>query len=550
LLNGRGVTRRRFLEISGLVAASGLLSACHLAAPATPPRVTAVSADAPRRGGALTWGTSDSIDDISPITFSGSSAAEILNHVLDGLVVLDASQKVYPHLAKSWTIEDDARRYTFTLRDDARFHDGTPLTAEAVKRSWERWLDPRSKAGTEMLLLGPIDSIEAPSATSLVVRFTQPNPLFLLNIWRPYFGPVSPKQLDAIAPGEHIAAPIGTGPFKFNSRGADGSVSLIANPDYGWGDDLLKNRKAPYVQEMQFRAIVDESTRVASLESAGSLLIDDLPEADYGSLADTGRYTFVEVARTGPALGFFINVQKPPLDDVAVRQALNWAVDRKGIVDHLFFGRHKVTVGPLSEGVWGRVDDLETSFTFDPARSQQILDGAGWAPGPDGVRQKGDQRLSLILATFRNPWTQIANAMQSQLRDVGVDLQVQHMARGPYLDLVRKGAHHLCASAGTRLDPDELRARYHSANIGVSNFSNLSDAILDEQLALGATQVMGSAERRITYENVQRRIMTLVPMVSIMSQHRIQAMSVKVHGFSMRPDALNAYPCNDVWLSE
>jgi peptide/nickel transport system substrate-binding protein len=231
-----------------------------------------------------------------------------------------------------------------------------------------------------------------------------------------------------------------------------------------------------------------------------------------------------------------------------VRQALSWAVDRKSIVDHLFFGRHTVAVGPLAEGVWSRLDGLETAYTYDPARARQILDAAGWVAGSDGIRRKDGQRLSLILATFREPWTQIAQAAQASAREVGIDLQVQMMARGPYLDVIRRGEHHLCASAGTSLDPDELRSRYHSANIGVSNFSSLRDAQLDEQLTLGAGQMMGSSERRKTYETVQRRLMDLLPFVSVMSQHRLQAMSARVHNFTMRPDALNASPIGDVYL--
>ena len=380
------------------------------------PQLATAASEQPRRGGTLTWAASDIIDDINPTSFSGGAAAEILNQVLDGLVVLDANQQVYPHLATRWAIDDDARRYTFTLRDDVHFHDGTPLTADAVKRSWERWLDPRNKAGAELLFLGPIDAIDTPDPRTLNIRFTEPNPLFLLNTWRPYFGPLSPKQLDAIAPGDKITAPIGTGPFKFGGRSADGVVTLDANPDYAWGDDLLANRKAPYVQQLRYRSIIDPSTRVATLESGESLLIDDLPEADYARLAATGRYRFVEAPRTGPALGFFINVQRPPADDLAVRQALNWAVDRQAIVDQLFFKRHPVAVGPLSEGVWSRVDDLEQTFTHDAARAGQILDAAGWTLGSDGIRQKAGQRLTLVLATFRDPWSQIAEAVQSQVR--------------------------------------------------------------------------------------------------------------------------------------
>jgi peptide/nickel transport system substrate-binding protein len=276
-MHNRGMPRRRFLRFALIATGGSVLAACQLPGVAAPPRPTQISRpDQPRPGGSLAWGTSDSIEDINPISFSGFSASELLNHVLDGLVVLDANQKVYPHLATRWAIEDNARRFAFTLRDDVRFHDGTPFTAEAVKRSWERWQDPRSKAGTELLFLGPIDSIDTPDPRTLVVRFSEPNPLFLLSTWRPYFGSISPKQLDAIPPGEKIAAPIGTGPFKFSSRSADGVVTLEANKDYAWGDDLLVNRKAPFVQELRFRSIVDEASRVASLESGDSLLIDDV----------------------------------------------------------------------------------------------------------------------------------------------------------------------------------------------------------------------------------------------------------------------------------
>ncbi|HET6319334.1 MAG TPA: ABC transporter substrate-binding protein, partial [Chloroflexota bacterium] len=229
-------------------------------------------------------------------------------------------------------------------------------------------------------------------------------------------------------------------------------------------------------------------------------------------------------------------------------QAINLAVDRQGVTSQLFFGRHPAAVGPLSEGVWSRVDALESTLTRDLAKARSTLDQAGWTPGADGIRARAGQRLQLVLATFRNPWSQIAQAMQSQLRDVGIDLQVQNMARGPYLDFIRRGDHHLCASAGTSLDPDELRSRYHSANIGRSNFSGLKDSGLDELLTLGASQTMGSPERRQTYETIQRRLMELLPFVSFMSQHRVEAMSARVHGLAMRPDALNAYPIGDVWL--
>jgi peptide/nickel transport system substrate-binding protein len=121
-------------------------------------------------------------------------------------------------------------------------------------------------------------------------------------------------------------------------------------------------------------------------------------------------------------------------------------VDRKSIVEKIFFGVHKVGVGPLSEGVWARSDDAEKRFGYDSKKAEQILDEAGWksASGVGGIREKGGQKLGAVLATFRSPWTEMAEAMQAQLRAIGMDLQVQKMERGPYLDFTRESKQPEC----------------------------------------------------------------------------------------------------------
>jgi peptide/nickel transport system substrate-binding protein len=169
--------------------------------------------------------------------------------------------------------------------------------------------------------------------------------------------------------------------------------------------------------------------------------------------------------------------------------------------------------------------------------------------GAGGVRERGSQKLSVVLATFRSPWTELAEILQSQYRAVGIDLQVQRMERGPYLDFTRAYQHNLCASAGTNIDPDELRLRYHSTNRPVTNFANLDDDQLDGLLAKGAQQPLNSDERRQTYEAAQRRLMDLLPFVSIMSQVRVEGMSTRVNGLRMGADGLNALPLGDVWLN-
>jgi peptide/nickel transport system substrate-binding protein len=544
-------TRRHFIArfAGGLTVASvGVLVACHPPAP-TPNSPATSPAGSPRRGGTLTWGVWDKIDDIDPATLTGAAASEVVNNILDPLIAMDADQKFYPALATRWTVDNEARKFTFTLRDDVKFHDGAVLDSTAVKRTLDRILDPASKAAGVVPLLGPVTSINAPDPRTVVINLSEPYPPFLLQIWRPYFGILSPKYLDTLKPGEKATAPIGTGPFKFTARSADGVVSLEANPDYAWGPQTLTNRKAPYIQTLKFRAITDSSTRVATLESGESLLIDELSEPDFARLKSDKRFAFVVTPRRSHTLGFYLNVGKPPTDDLAVRQAINWAVDRQSIVDKVFFGVHKVSIGPVSEGVWARSADAEKRFGYDPAKAQQLLEAAGWTPGSDGIRTRGGQRLSALLATFRSPWTELAEAMQAQLRAVGIDLQVQKMERGPYLDFVRGYSHNLCATASTSVDPDGIvRVAYHSSNKARTNYANVADAALDALLDKGAQQPIGTPERKATYEEVQTRIMDLAPFVGVMSQVRLEAAAARVHDLHMGPDGLNATQMSDVWL--
>src|SRR5437762_4884290 len=389
--------------------------------------------------------------------------------------------------------------------------------------------------------MGPVDTITAPDDKTVIVTFKQGYPAFMLQIWRYFFGVMSPKYLATLKPGDVATAPVGSGPFKFAGRSADGVVTLTAFADFTWGSEIFKNRAAPYLNTLKFRAITEPSTRIATLESGENLLIDEIPEADYSRLKGDDRFQFVFSPRASHTLGFSMNVTKAPTDDHAVREAVNWAIDRKSIVDKVFFGVHHVSVGPLSEGVWGRDDAIEKTFTFDPAKAKKLLDDAGWKPPASGpIREKGGQKLEVLLATFRSPWTEIAQAMQAQLRDVGIDLKVQVMERAPYLDYVRGYKHNMAATSTTAIDPDGiLRVCYHSSNrVTGSNFSNVNDPALDTLLRKGQGQELGTQDRRQTYLDAQKKIMEILPFVGVMSQVRVEAMSAKVHDFKPGPDGL------------
>ncbi len=541
--------RREFLRRSALAAASVAVIACTPGA-ATPSGSTAAKSLAPTKGGTLTWGQWDKIDVIDPALTTGAAAGEITQNILDTLITLDSEQKPHPALATKWTIEDGGKKFTFTLRDGVKFHDGTTLTSAAVKGSFERIMKPELKAGAVVSLLGPIDSITTPDDRTVIINYKQGYYAFMLQAWRYFFGIMSTKYLATLKPADIAATPVGSGPFMFDSRSPDGVVTVKAFPDYNWGPETLKNHAAPYISSVKFRAIPEPSTRIATLESGENLVIDEIPEADYNRLKDDKRFTFVLSPRASHTLGFSMNVTKAPTDDHAVREAANWAVDRKSIVDKVFFGVHHVSVGPLSEGVWARDDTIEKMFTYDPNKAKSLLDAAGWKLGTGPIRQKNGQNLEILLATFRSPWTEIAQAMQAQLRDVGIDLKVQVMERAPYLDYVRGYKHNMAATSTTAIDPDGImRVCYDSANRATgSNFSNVNDPALDTLLRKGQGQELGTQDRRQTYLDAQKKIMEILPFVGVMSQVRVEAMSAKVHDFKPGPDGLTGLPLNDTWM--
>src|SRR5438034_7248274 len=178
--------RREFLRRSALAAASVAIFAC---APGAAP--LAKPSASPRKGGTLAWGQWDKIDVIDPALTTGAAAGEITQNILDTLITLDSEQKPHPALATKWTIEDGGKKFTFTLRDGVKFHDGTTLTSAAVKGSFERIMKPELKAGAVVSLLGPIDSITTPDDRTVIISYKQGYYAFMLQAWRYFFGIMS-----------------------------------------------------------------------------------------------------------------------------------------------------------------------------------------------------------------------------------------------------------------------------------------------------------------------------------------------------------------------
>ena len=226
----------------------------------------------------LTFGISSGVDTLDNTATTFSSVEIIVGHVFDTLVKQQPLGVYHSGLATDWTVSDDATEYTFNLRDDVTFHDGTAFNAEAVKYTFDRIVDPDTKSQMAFSFIGPYAESEVLSEYSIAVRFSSPNAAFLDGVSHPQLGPVSPAAVEALGADWGFSGIVGTGPFAFDSYIPDSEVVMVKNADYNWGnEDVFGRSGPPEVDRLIFKILTDPGTRLAALESGEVDMINGVP---------------------------------------------------------------------------------------------------------------------------------------------------------------------------------------------------------------------------------------------------------------------------------
>jgi peptide/nickel transport system substrate-binding protein len=325
-------------------------------------------------------------------------AVNVLANMYDTLVWRDASLALKPGLALSWKTVDPTT-WEFKLRQGVKFHNGEAFNAQAVKFSFERMLDPKTKwAGAGALRL--IKSVTAVDAAT--VRFTTERPWPLLPRYLGYYGMIVPPAVAQSSDEALIRQPVGTGPYRFVRWVKDDRVELEANPDF-WGGK-------PRIGRVVFRAIPTESSRLAELLAGSIHLMNLVPPELFKPIQDSQRARLVE----GKSLSVYfviynlVNIAKDkPLADKRVRQALNYAIDRQAILSSIM---HKVgsPVATFCTDLMLGCDASVAAFPYDPDRARALLREAGYANGFDfGIATTsgaypGDRDITLAVADQLN----------------------------------------------------------------------------------------------------------------------------------------------------
>jgi peptide/nickel transport system substrate-binding protein len=474
----------------------------------------------------LTYGMSLPPDTLDVTVTTSTGVGRIGLHVVDPLVWQVRPGEFAPGLATSWTVSPDATAYTFNLRDDVKFQDGTPLTAEALKVTFDRIVDPNTKSQTAFSFIGPYDRTDVLGRYQATVRFKHPYAAFLDAVSTPYLAIISPTALKKYGADFGPVVFVSTGPYSIQSYQTGTEVVLVRNINYNWASRVFKHNGPPYLPRITYRIIIEQSTRLATLETGETQFIDDVPTTDVERLRGNRNYVVVEVPQAGSGWSLMFNQQRPPANDLAVRRAIQLAVDKEGMAKAVWNGVYKPACSPLTPNLFGYDPDTCKKYTRNVDQARRVLDEAGWQMGPDGIRTKGGQKLSLGFyfqaENIKN--REMAAFVQASVKPLGIDMALQSLARPAYFAAVRQGLHHIQFWWETGTDPGEiLRILFHSSNAGGgTNRNNYRNADMDKLIEQIEAEV-DPKKRKDLLVKAQQKVLDEAIMVFLVDPPSIYA---------------------------
>jgi ABC-type transport system substrate-binding protein len=407
-------SRRTFLRAAGgVLLARGV--APLLASGAAGPLIAGVTsarpaAAAPRikTGGVLNVAIGTSISSLEPQVTTETSSGGVRTNLYDMLAWQYTSDGSFtPMLATKWEVSPNGLMYTFTLTDKAvKFHDGTAFSAEAVKATFDRLLEP-SRSGAAKLTLDMVSGVEVLNART--VRFT------LQHVFAPFLHRIADNPGAIMSPdaikkfGEDYGRhPVGTGPYRFVEYVPGDHVTMERNPEYwNWGGPA-------YCDRLVYKIVPEDSSRAALLESGEAQVVDRVAPADAQRLQGNDKVRIVRTV-TSRLVYFVLNQNRPLMRDVRVRQAVNYAVDRPTIIKEILKGAAVLADSPL-----GRGEEFyapQKPYPYDPAKAKALLKEAGV---PEGAK--------LVIWTPSGRYVddkEISTAVQDMLRKAGFDASLQ-----------------------------------------------------------------------------------------------------------------------------
>lgn len=477
-----------------------------------------------------------------PATFDGQidpyQSTWLVNSLItDPIVVMAADGSYVPGLATDWSVSNDGMTWTFTLREGVTFQDGAPFNAAAVKTNFERVLAPETGSAQLASDLGPIASMDATNPTELVVKYDTPW-ITLLDALRraPLW---SPKALETAAAGDMPATLIGTGPFKFVEWAHSDYIQLEKWDDYGGWNAIMDTPGPAGLDSVKIRYIGEAAVLGQMLATGEANMIYDMPALFSEQYVGDPNYQIMSKGQAGTGLQMVINIRNAPLNDIRVRQALQYAKDPASINNILYDGLYQASDGPLNNIHPCFWEDASSMYSYDPDKAAALLDEAGWKDDSSGIRKaqgvdgvEDGTPLSLRWSVIHHK--EIGEVVQAQYKKVGIDLQVQAVPGPVQLEMVTKRDFDLMYERQRSPSPLILDQVWNSKwdQPGGWAWTGYADPELDAELE--KLRVIADADERcVAARNAQKIIMENALMLPTLSQPIVIGLDQSVKGFEI-----------------
>ncbi|MBE0596538.1 MAG: peptide-binding protein, partial [Desulfuromonadales bacterium] len=453
----------------------------------------------PVYGDTIILGSIGDATTLLPVIASDSASSAINSLVYSGLVRYDKNLEIEGDIAESWEISDDNLTITFRLRQDVRWHDGTPLTAEDVLFTYQTYIDPKVPTAYAERYK-QVDKAEVVDPHTFRVSYRQPLATALIS-WAIDILPKHLLQGQDVTKSPLGSQPVGAGPYRFVEWRRGEKIVLEANKDYYEG--------SPYIHRVVYRIIPDLSTMFLELQSGG-LDTMDLTPLQYARQTDTlafkrrfEKYRYPASAYT--YLGF--NLRRPLFQDQRVRQALAYAIDKQELIDGVLLGLGQVANGPYKPGTWPHNPEVP-SYPHDPQKARELLAEAGWTDSNgDGLLDKNGQPFAFTILTNQgnDQRTKSGEIIQRRLRDVGIEVKLRVIEWASFLKEFVDPGNFDALIMGWTIPPDpDAYDVWHSSKTGkgMLNFINYKNDEVDALLEQGR-RTLDQDERKKIYGRFQ-----------------------------------------------
>ena len=542
MTKGKTMMSSRFAR--SLAALAG--AACLFAA------VPAAAQGSPQKGGTLVIVVQPEPPTLASYQSTSGPVGQVTTKVYEGLLEYDFDLKPIPSLAQSWTVSPDGKTVTFKLQPNVKFHDGKPFTSADVQFSVMEALKKTHPRGVNTFRA--VTEVATPDPLTAVFKLSEPAPYMMMAL-SSYESPMLPKHVFGagdIATHPNANKPVGTGPYKFVEWQKGQFIRLDRNPEY---------RKAglPHLERIVARFIADAGTRSAAMETQEVHMggFNAIPPVDVKRLQALPHIatTYKGYEMQAPIVQLDFNTTKPPFDDVRVRQAVAYAIDRQFVIDNVWFGFGKPATGPISSNFKanGLYTDQVKNYNVKNGVeiANKLLDDAGKKRGPDGVRFE----IVHDVTPYGDEWRRFGEYVQQQLGKIGIKATLRYEDVPAWLRRVYTNYDFQLTNnwIQTLADPSiGVHRLYHSNTIKPGtvfvNDSRWSTPETDE--IMNKANVEGDPKKRAAlYHDLQKRVVEASPLVFVHELNFVTVYNKRVNGFPVSP--LGLYSAMDsVWLAK